>query len=166
MASQLHQKHDLTLFESSDSSGGHACTINVEIGGSSFDIDTGFVVFNNARYPEFLRIIRRLGVETQASDMSFSVSCNRTGIEYVGTSINGLFAQRRNSMRPTFLRLLADYLRFSRRARDVLKFDERQGSRTTHDVMVVGGSGQTISAMARDTAQFRKAGRSACPGRR
>ena len=125
-ASQLHQKHDITLFEAGDSPGGHVRTINVEIDGASFDIDTGFVVFNNVRYPEFLRIIRRLGVETQLSDMSFSVSCNKTGIEYAGTSVNGLFAQRRNIMRPTFLRLLADYLRFNRRARDGLNFDERE----------------------------------------
>ena len=57
-ASQLHQKHDITLFEAGDSPGGHVRTINVEIDGASFDIDTGFVVFNNVRYPEFLRKIR------------------------------------------------------------------------------------------------------------
>ena len=124
-ARQLHARHDVTVFEASDALGGHSRTIDVSSGGRTYAVDTGFVVFNDRTYPEFLRILSDLGVPTQPSEMSFSVRCDRTGIEYSGRSLNAVFAQRRNLARPTFLRLVRDYLRFNRRAPKLLEADER-----------------------------------------
>ena len=125
VARQLHARHDVTVFEAGDEPGGHSRTIDVSCGGRTYAVDTGFVVFNDRTYPEFLRILDDLRVPTQPSEMSFSVRCDRTGIEYSGASLNAVFAQRRNLGRPTFLRLVRDYLRFNRRAPKLLEADER-----------------------------------------
>ena len=126
VARQLHVRHDVTVFEASDAPGGHSRTIDVSCGGRTYAVDTGFVVFNDRTYPEFWRILRDLGVPMQPSEMSFSVRCDRTGIEYCGASLNAVFAQRRNLARPTFLRLVRDYLRFNRQAPKLLEADERR----------------------------------------
>ncbi len=125
VARQLHASHDVTVFEASDAPGGHSRTIDVSRGGRTYAVDTGFVVFNDRTYPEFQRILQDLGVPAQPSEMSFSVRCERTDIEYSGASLNGVFAQRRNLARPTFLRLVRDYLRFNRQAPKLLEVDER-----------------------------------------
>ena len=125
VARKLHARHDVTVFEAGDEPGGHSRTIDVSRGGRTYAIDTGFVVFNDRTYPEFLRILGDLGVPAQPSEMSFSVRCERTGIEYSGASLNAVFAQRRNLLRPTFLRLMCDYLRFNRQAPTLLEADER-----------------------------------------
>lgn len=114
VARLLHSQHDVTLYEAADYVGGHANTVRVEIGGKSVFVDTGFMVFNRVTYPSFCRLLEMLEVESQPSDMSFSVSCDRTGLEYQGSSLNGLFAQRSNLIRPSFYRLLSDILRFNR----------------------------------------------------
>ncbi len=103
---------DFTLFEAAPTLGGHACTRVVEHEGQSIPVDTGFVVFNEANYPSFTRILRDLGVEAQETSMSFSVRCDRTRLEYGGESLSGLFAQRRNALSPRFWRLLHDIRRF------------------------------------------------------
>ena len=77
-------------------------------------VDTGFIVYNERNYPNFVRLLDRLGVATQPSDMSFSVSNERTGTEYRGTNLNTLYAQRANLLRPSFHRMLVDILRFNR----------------------------------------------------
>jgi len=116
----LATAHDVTLFEAGDYAGGHANTVDVEVGGSVFPVDTGFMVFNERTYPNFCRLLSMLDVPSQDSDMSFSVRCERTGWEYQGSSLNGLFAQRRNAVRPAFLNMLRDIRRFNRQApRDV-----------------------------------------------
>jgi predicted NAD/FAD-binding protein len=81
----------------------------------------GFIVFNDWTYPRFIALLDELGVEWQASNMSFSVSCERTGLEYNGTSMNALFAQRRNLVNPRFLGMLLDILRFNRESRALLQ---------------------------------------------
>jgi uncharacterized protein len=111
----LSRRHEVTLFEAAAYLGGHTNTVPVSLGGAEYAIDTGFVVFNHRTYPRFTRLLDRLGVESQATSMSFSVSCERAGVEYNGTSINGLFAQRRNLLRPSFHRMVRDILRFNRR---------------------------------------------------
>ena len=83
-------------------------------------IDTGFIVFNDWTYPNFIAMLEELGVAWQPSNMSFSLRCERTGLEYNGTSLNSLFAQRRNLLRPSFLRMIADILRFNARAKALL----------------------------------------------
>jgi predicted NAD/FAD-binding protein len=115
-AYRLHRHHAVTLFEANDYIGGHTNTVDVEIDGERHAIDTGFIVFNDWTYPNFIRLLDELGVASQPTKMSFSVHDERTGLEYNGHSLTTLFAQRRNLLRPSFYRLLADILRFNRRA--------------------------------------------------
>ena len=116
----LARDHEVTLFESADYLGGHTNTIEVTHAGRSYDVDTGFIVFNERTYPNFIRLLDRFGVESKPTTMSFSVKCERSGLEYNGTSLNGLFAQRRNLIRPDFHRMVRDILRFYREARELL----------------------------------------------
>ena len=111
---------DLVVYEAADYIGGHTHTVDVEIEGGSVAVDTGFIVFNPENYPNFTRLLSRLGIETQPSNMSFSVRDEQTGLEYNGTSLNSLFAQRRNLVRPRFLRMIRDIVRFYRDARSLL----------------------------------------------
>jgi len=113
-AYRLHREHDVTVFEAGDHFGGHTYTLDVDLAGRTYAVDMGFIVFNHRTYPNFLRLIRDLGVEEQPSNMSFSLRCERTGLEYNGTSLNSLFAQRMNILRPSFLGMIYDILRFNR----------------------------------------------------
>ena len=119
-AYRLAPDHDITVFEADDRIGGHTNTVEVDDGGRSLPVDTGFIVFNDKTYPNFLALLDELGVASQDSDMSFSVSGGRSGMEYNGSSLNGLFAQRSNLLRPSFYRMLRDILRFNREAPDLL----------------------------------------------
>jgi predicted NAD/FAD-binding protein len=116
----LSRDHDIRVFEASDYVGGHTNTITVREESREIPVDTGFIVYNPAHYPNFCRLIEKLGVAGQKSDMSFSVRCDRTGLEYNGASLNKVFAQRRNLIRPRFLRMLRDILKFNRDARGLL----------------------------------------------
>jgi predicted NAD/FAD-binding protein len=120
----LHRDHELTVFEANDYIGGHTNTIDVEMNGTTYAVDTGFIVYNDWTYPNFIALLDRLGVESQPSDMSFSVKCEKTGLEYNGTSLNTLFAQRRNLLRPSFYRMIRDILRFNRESLDLLSQPE------------------------------------------
>ena len=113
-AARLHGMHDIVVYESSDWIGGHTHTVDVEEDGRAVAVDTGFIVFNDWTYPEFIALLAGLGVASQPSDMSFSLVDERAGLEYNGTSLNTLFAQRRNLLRPSFLGMLADIVRFNR----------------------------------------------------
>jgi len=117
---QLHRNHELVLFEANDYVGGHTATKDIELGGKHYAIDTGFIVFNDWTYPNFIALLEQVGASWQWSDMSFSLRCERTGLEYNGTSINSLFAQRRNIVNPTFLRMIVDILRFNGQAKSLL----------------------------------------------
>ena len=117
---RLSREHRVTVFEANDYAGGHTNTLDIESGGKSFAVDTGFIVFNERTYPHFCSMLRDLGVAWQPSNMSFSLRCETTGLEYNGTTLNSLFAQRRNLARPSFLRMIADILRFNRESREVL----------------------------------------------
>jgi len=119
-AYRLSGAHDITMFEAGRHAGGHTCTVDVELAGRQYAVDMGFIVFNHRTYPRFTSLVNGLGVATQTSNMSFSVRCERTGLEYNGTSLNSLFAQRRNALRPSFIRMLTEILRFNRDARAVL----------------------------------------------
>lgn len=115
-AFRLCRWHDVTLFEANDYLGGHTNTVEVEVGGERQVIDTGFIVFNDWTYPNFIALLDELGVASRATSMSFSVRCDAVNLEYNGSSLNGLFAQRRNLLRPSFYRMLADIMRFNREA--------------------------------------------------
>lgn len=120
-AYRLHQQgHEITVYEANDYYGGHTATMDVERQGKHFAVDTGFIVFNDWTYPNFISLLNELGVEWQFSDMSFSLRCERTGLEYNGTSLNSLFAQRLNALRPSFLRMIYDILRFNDEAKQFL----------------------------------------------
>ncbi|MDS4043171.1 MAG: FAD-dependent oxidoreductase [Candidatus Competibacter sp.] len=119
----LHREHDLTIFEANDYIGGHTHTVDVEVGGRHYAVDTGFIVFNDWTYPNFIALLEQLGVASQPTVMSFSVRCERTGLEYNGQDLNTLFAQRFNLFRPSFHRMLRDILRFNREAPELLGGD-------------------------------------------
>ena len=117
----LQQRHDITLFEQSDYLGGHTHTIAITDGpDAGLEVDTGFIVLNDATYPLFQMFLARLGVKSRISEMSFGFQCRQTGLVYAGTDLNGLFAQRRNLVSPSFLRFLLEIVRFSKQARDDL----------------------------------------------
>jgi len=117
----LAPHHDVVLFEADGRPGGHTNTVDVQLPTGDHAVDTGFIVCNDRTYPNFLRLLDELGVATQPSAMTFSVSDAVTGIEWAGTDLNGVFAQRRNLVRPRFLRLLADVVRFGRAGRRTLR---------------------------------------------
>ena len=115
-AYKLRDGHEIAVFEANDYVGGHTHTVDVELGGRVWSIDTGFIVFNDWTYPNFVALLDELGIPSQPTSMSFGFTCERTGLEYNGTSIDTLFAQRRNLLRPSFYRMLAEILRFNREA--------------------------------------------------
>ena len=117
VAHLLHRDHDLTIFESQSHIGGHTLTSDIEFAGETYAVDAGFVVYNERTYPNFVRLLDRLSVGSQPTDMSFSVRDEKTGLEYCGSSLNGLFAQRVNLLRPNFWRMIGDIVRFNRAAR-------------------------------------------------
>jgi predicted NAD/FAD-binding protein len=119
-AYHLCREHEVTVFEAGGHAGGHTHTHEVEQAGRVYAVDTGFIVFNDWTYPNFIRLLDELGVESQPSRMSFSVRNEARGLEYNGTSLNSLFAQRANLLRPTFWRMIRDILRFNREAPELL----------------------------------------------
>jgi predicted NAD/FAD-binding protein len=112
------RQHEVTVFEAGDYAGGHTNTVEVVLDGERHAVDTGFIVFNHKTYPTFTRLLDDLRVPTAETSMSFSVSCTRTGLEYNGTTLNTLYAQRRNLLNPPFHRMVRDILRFNRRGAD------------------------------------------------
>jgi predicted NAD/FAD-binding protein len=115
-ARHLYRTHDLTLFEADDRVGGHVHTWSLEAGGRRWAVDSGFMVFNEVTYPNFTELLAELGVASQPTTMSFSVRHDGAGLEYNGSSVNQLFAQRRNAFRPSFVRMLTEIVRFNRDA--------------------------------------------------
>jgi predicted NAD/FAD-binding protein len=111
----LHRRHEITLFEADGRLGGHTNTVRVDLADETHHVDTGFIVHNDRNYPGFIRLMEELGVATQPSEMSFSVS-DGDAFEYNGASPNGLFACRSQLVRPSFHRMLRDLLRFNREA--------------------------------------------------
>jgi predicted NAD/FAD-binding protein len=124
-ARKLCHEHDVSVFEAGDHVGGHTHTHTIDDNGTPLAIDTGFIVFNDWTYPNFIALLDELGVPSQAGEMSFGVKCERTGLEYKGHSLNTLFAQRRNLLRPSFHRMLRDILRFNRQARELLAANDK-----------------------------------------
>jgi uncharacterized protein len=121
----LHRQHEVTLFEAGPKVGGHTNTIRVDTTYETHYVDTGFMVFNDRNYPNFQRLLDRLGVAWQPSQMSFGVSDGRGGFEYSSTNPNGLFATRSHIVSPRFHRMLAEVRRFQRQARQLL-LEERE----------------------------------------
>jgi predicted NAD/FAD-binding protein len=131
----LSTQHDVTVFEANSYPGGHTNTVDVSVFGNQYQVDTAFMVFNRQTYPNFCRLLQLLQIKSQPSDMSFSVRCSKTGLEYQGSSLNGLFAQRLNSVRPAFLRMLRDIGRFNRRGKAAAVSGELKDGRTVGDFL-------------------------------
>ncbi len=120
----LQKQHQVCLFEQNDYLGGHTNTVEISAGpDAGLAVDTGFIVLNEATYPLFQRFLARLGVATRNAEMSFGFQCRQTGLVYAGNDLNGLFAQRRNLVSPSFFRFLLEIARFSRQARHDLAND-------------------------------------------
>ncbi|MFT6980147.1 MAG: putative NAD/FAD-binding protein [Marinobacter psychrophilus] len=116
----LAEHHDIEIFEAADYAGGHTNTEQVSSGGRFWPVNTGFIVYNDWTYPNFIKLMDRLGVASEVSDMSFSVDSRRTGLQYNGTSLNTLFAQRRNLLNPRFLKMIREILRFNKETQQQL----------------------------------------------
>lgn len=115
-ACYLARDHQVTVFESEPEIGGHTATKTVEVSGRSYKVDTGFIVYNDWTYPNFMALMNEIGVTGRKSEMSFSVTCECTGLEYAGSSINTLFADRKNLLRPAYWKMLSDIVRFNKTA--------------------------------------------------
>ncbi|RCS56164.1 FAD-dependent oxidoreductase [Bremerella cremea] len=113
VARLLHSEHEVTLFEAANYPGGHSNTVTCKVAGQSFAVDTGFMVFNQRTYPNFCRLLDMLDVASQDSDMSFSVRCEKSGLEYQGSSLRGLFPSWRNVVSPGYWMMLRDIVRFN-----------------------------------------------------
>ncbi len=116
----LHPRFELTIYEPNNYAGGHTNTVTVDECGQALPIDTGFMVFNHVTYPNLTRLFRELKVETKPTSMSFSVQHVPTGLEYNGGSLDLLFGQRRNLLRPRFWRMLTNINRFNADAVEAL----------------------------------------------
>jgi predicted NAD/FAD-binding protein len=116
----LSTAHDVTVYEKDDRLGGHTNTVDVDGTG----VDTGFIVYNEKNYPNLVALFNHFGVETQATDMSFGVSIERGNFEYAGSDLKGLFAQKKNLLRPRFWAMVRDILRFYKEAPALLNANE------------------------------------------
>ena len=129
-AHYLSQQHQVTVYEANPYLGGHTDTHNIVLEEQNYPVDTGFIVFNEHNYHFFCQLLRDLGVTSQPSDMSFSVVNALTGLEYNATTMDKLFCQRQNLLRPRFYRLVMDILRFYREAPALLN--------STDDALTLG----------------------------
>ncbi len=110
------REHDVAVFEAGTHVGGHAWTVEVEDRDAVHPVDVGFMVYNEATYPGLTALFGDLGVATRSTEMSFSFRCHESGLEWSGTGLGGVFAWKRNVLRPGFVRMLVDVLRFNREA--------------------------------------------------
>jgi predicted NAD/FAD-binding protein len=133
VAYKLRRAHDITVFESGAHVGGHTNTVDVYENGRKLAVDTGFIVFNDRTYPNFIQLLDEIGQEYQPSEMSFSVQAEDGGLEYSGSSLNSLFAQRRNIVRPPFYRMIRDIFRFNESA--LPEIGRLEGSATLGDYL-------------------------------
>lgn len=113
-AYQLQDRAEVSVFEANDYIGGHTHTVDVAEGGKAHAVDTGFIVYNERTYPNFVQLLDRLGVATRDSDMSFALSDPSSGFAYAAPRLDGLFAYRRNALSPAYYRMLWDIIRFSK----------------------------------------------------
>jgi predicted NAD/FAD-binding protein len=141
----LNRKHDITVYESESWVGGHTHTVKVSVNGETHAIDTGFIVFNDWTYPNFIRLMGELGVAYKATEMSFSVSDPASRTEYNGNNLNSLFAQRRNLLSPSFWGMLRDILRFNKQALSDLQNHRIAADTTLGAYLKSGGYGQRFT---------------------
>jgi predicted NAD/FAD-binding protein len=139
----LHPHHEVTVYESEPVVGGHSNTVEFDCDGKVYRIDTGFIVYNDRNYPNFMKLLSRLAIRGVPTAMSFAVRCDRTGIEYSGSGLAGVFAQKRNLLRPSFLRMVSDILRFNRAGAEDSERD--LGTMTVGEYLRQNGYGTSFS---------------------
>ncbi len=135
----LSKKYQVTVFEKNAVIGGHTATVDVNIGQQDYAIDTGFIVFNNKTYPNFLALLDEIGVEKQPTEMSFSVHNCQTGLEYNGHNLDTLFAQRRNIFRPKFWLLIREILRFNKLCKQIYQLNKFKKEMTLGEFLTAHG---------------------------
>lgn len=139
----LSRQHEVVLFEAGDYLGGHTNTVDITVEGQTHPVDTGFLVFNQATYPNLIALLAELDVHTYATDMSFGVSLNAGELEWAGTDLNSVFAQRQRIFSPAFLGMLRDILRFNAAADDNLARSIKSKA-TLGQLLNLGGYGDTF----------------------
>lgn len=117
----------MTLYEAADYLGGHTHTVDVSLDGVTHGVDTGFLVYNTLTYPNLISLFKHLDVETNTTEMSFSVKLPDADIEWAGSSLGTVFGQKRNLLRPRFWLMLKEILRFNSKAEELLEWSEQQG---------------------------------------
>lgn len=144
-AHALRQQHAVTLYEAAPRLGGHTNTVDVEIDGISAAVDTGFIVYNERTYPKLIALFEELGVPVAKSDMGFAVSVALTGrrLEWSGSNLGTVFAQKRNLVSPAFLGMLRDLLRFNRAA-TAAALAPQAAAGSLGDFLVAGGYGRAF----------------------
>ncbi len=140
----LNADHDIVVYESEARIGGHTATVDVSLDGRQYAVDTGFIVFNDWTYPEFIKLINDLGVESQPTEMSFSVSDRINDFEYSGTNLNTLLAQRRNLIRRRFWRMLSEINRFNKQAKADFANNQIDPGMTMGEYLDVGNYDQVF----------------------
>jgi len=147
VAWRLADEAQVTLFEAGPYFGGHTHTVDLTLGGVTHGVDTGFLVFNERTYPRLIALFAELGVATTATEMSFSVQAPASGLEWSGSDLNSVFAQRRNLLRPRFIGMLAEVLRFNRVATRIAeRGDDPQMQQSIGEFL----DAQRFSALFRD----------------
>lgn len=142
----LSRDHEVMLFEKAPRAGGHANTEVVVDGDTERYLDTGFIVFNDRTYPNFNKLLVELGIDRRPSEMSFSVHCSSTGLEYNGTSFASLFYQRRNMVSPRFMKMLADIVRFNKSVKRNLEAGDFGDQQTLKDYVDAGRYGSMFQS--------------------
>ena len=135
----LNKMHKVTVFEKNDYIGGHTATIDIHHKGRQYAIDTGFIVFNDRTYPNFTRLLSAIGIDRQATEMSFSVQNSNSGLEYNGQDLNTLFAQRRNLFNPRFWSLLKQIVRFNKSCKRLYREPDHIPDMSLGDFLVERG---------------------------
>ncbi len=138
----LQREHDITVFEAQDWIGGHTHTVPVRLDGREYAVDTGFIVFNDWTYPNFIQLLQQLGVGFKPTEMSFAVTDPDTGVEYNGHDLNSLFAQRSNLLSPRFWGMIRDILRFNKEALSDLEQGRIAADTTLGQYLSQNGYGQ------------------------
>ena len=135
---QLSPNHDVTVFESEPVIGGHTATKDIEIQGREFAVDTGFIVYNDWTYPNFIQLMEKLGIESQTTEMGFSVSAIDGTLEYCGSSLNAMFSDRKNLINPAFLGMVRDIMRFNKKSLKDLADNRIVAGQTLRDYLQAG----------------------------
>lgn len=139
----LNRQHKVTLYEKDDRLGGHANTVSFDLHGQQIDVDTGFIVYNPVNYPNLVAFFDYLDVPNCETDMSFGVSVNQGQLEYSGSGLAGLFAQKRNLLRPAFWRMLRDLSHLYRHS-EVIQADAEARQVSLRQLLAELGYGKTF----------------------